>query len=114
MNHLGNTILSLTEGKAKYDIIFQANYPKNTNSSIGMSINLEIQKDYYPGYPLEMRGNFYCARRFSSQLKSINKNTNYGCLQKVYSIWLCVGNVPDYEANSVTLYQTQKHDIILK
>ena len=59
-----------------------------------------------------MRGIYYGARRLSSQLKQINKETNYGCLQKVYSIWLCVGNVPAYESDTVTLYDISKNDII--
>ena len=101
-----------TEGTVYYDIVFQAYYPGNEEEKIGLYINLEAQADYYPGYPLEMRGIYYGARRLTSQLKQINRETNYGCLQKVYSIWLCVGNVPDYESDTVTLYDISKNDII--
>ena len=59
-----------------------------------------------------MKGIYYGARRLTSQLKQINRETNYGCLQKVYSIWLCVGNVPVYESDTVTLYDISKNDII--
>lgn len=101
-----------TEGTDYYDIVFQAYYPGNEEEKIGLYINLEAQADYYPGYPLEMRGIYYGARRLTSQLKQINRETNYGCLQKVYSIWLCVGNVPAYESDTVTLYDISKNDII--
>ena len=101
-----------TEGSVYYDIVFQAYYPGNEEEKIGLYINLEAQADYYPGYPLEMRGIYYGARRLTSQLKQINRETNYGCLQKVYSIWLCVGNVPAYESDTVTLYDISKNDII--
>ena len=101
-----------TEGTVYYDIVFQAYYPGNEEEKIGLYINLEAQADYYPGYPLEMRGIYYGARRLTSQLKQINRETNYGCLQKVYSIWLCVGNVPAYESDTVTLYDISKNDII--
>lgn len=101
-----------TEGTVYYDIVFQAYYPGNEEEKIGLYINLEAQADYYPGYPLEMRGIYYGARRLTSQLKQINRETNYGCLQKVYSIWLCVGNVPVYESDTVTLYDISKNDII--
>ena len=101
-----------TEGTVYYDIVFQAYYPGNEQEKIGLYINLEAQADYYPGYPLEMRGIYYGARRLTSQLKQINRETNYGCLQKVYSIWLCVGNVPAYESDTVTLYDISKNDII--
>ena len=101
-----------TEGTVYYDIVFQAYYPGNEEEKIGLYINLEAQADYYPGYPLEMRGIYSGARRLTSQLKQINRETNYGCLQKVYSIWLCVGNVPAYESDTVTLYDISKNDII--
>ena len=101
-----------TEGTVYYGIVFQAYYPGNEEEKIGLYINLEAQADYYPGYPLEMRGIYYGARRLTSQLKQINRETNYGCLQKVYSIWLCVGNVPAYESDTVTLYDISKNDII--
>lgn len=100
------------EGTIYYDIVFRAYYPGNEQEKIGLYINLEAQADYYPGYPLEMRGIYYGARRLTSQLKQINRETNYGCLQKVYSIWLCVGNVPAYESDTVTLYDISKNDII--
>lgn len=58
------------------------------------------------------KAKYDAARRLSSQLKSINNSTNYGCLQKVYSIFICMGNVPDYEAGTATLYGMTKHDII--
>lgn len=101
-----------TEGTVYYDIVFQAYYPGNEEEKIGLYINLEAQADYYPGYPLEMRGIYYGARILTSQLKQINRETNYACLQKVYSIWLCVGNVPAYESDTVTLYDISKNDII--
>lgn len=101
-----------TEGTVYYDIVFQVYYPGNEEEKIGLYINLEAQADYYPGYPLEMKGIYYGARRLTSQLKQINRETNYGCLQKVYSIWLCVGNVPAYESDTVTLYDISKNDII--
>ena len=101
-----------TEGTVYYDIVFQVYYPGNEEEKIGLYINLEAQADYYPGYPLEMRGIYYGARRLTSQLKQINRETNYGCLQKVYSIWFCVGNVPAYESDTVTLYDISKNDII--
>ena len=50
---------------------------------IGMYLNLEAQSDYYPGYPIEPRGIYYAARRLTAQLKKIDKDTNYGALQKV-------------------------------
>lgn len=109
---ISNEDPTINEGRIYYDIIFKVIYPNEKGAHIGMYINLEIQNAYYKGYPVEMRGMYYAARRLGSQLKSINNTTNFGCLQKVYSIWICMGDVPNYEANTATLYQMEKHDII--
>ncbi len=46
------------------------------------------------------------------ELTKIDNHTNYGELQKVYSIWLCVGDdVPDKKAGTVSLYEMNKRDI---
>ena len=97
-----------------YDVLFHAWYPGRKREQIGMYLNIEAQSDYYPGYPIESRGIYYAARRLSAQLKHIDGNTDYGCLQKVYSIWLCMGNVPVYEENTVSLYSFGKNDILGK
>lgn len=109
---IANEDTSLNEGRIFYDIVFHACYPGKDGSFIGLYLIVEAQNSYYKGYPVEMRGMYYAARRLSAQLKSINNDTNYGCLQKVYSIWVCMGDVPDYEAGTATLYETEKHDII--
>lgn len=102
------------EAAVFYDVLFHVWYPGMDRKQIGMYLNLEAQLDYYPGYPIEPRGIYYAARRLTAQLKRIDKDTNYGSLQKVYSIWLCMGNVPVYEENTVSLYSLNKNDIIGK
>ena len=102
------------EATVFYDVLFHVWYPSMNGKQIGMYLNLEAQSDYYPGYPIEPRGIYYAARRLTAQLKKIDKDTNYGSLQKVYSIWLCMGNVPVYEENTVSLYSLNKNDIIGK
>lgn len=102
----------LNEADIYYDILFRAKYPGEDGAEIGLYINIEAQNSSYHGYPLEMRTVYYGARLLSSQLKSINKNTNYGSLKKVYSIWLCIGDIPKAEASKVSLYRFTKHDII--
>ena len=79
------------EATVFYDVLFHVWYPGMNGKQIGMYLNLEAQSDYYPGYPIEPRGIYYAARRLTAQLKRIDKDTNYGSLQKVYSIWLCMG-----------------------
>jgi len=110
---IANEDATLTEGRITYDVLFLVKLPGDETQEIGMYINCEAQTDYYPGYSLETRGFFYAARRFTSQLKSIRKDTNYGTLRKVYSIWLVVSdNVPQKAEGTATLYCIKKQDII--
>ena len=103
---------TVNEGTVYYDLMFRAKYPGEEGKMIGMYINIELQQEYHPGYKLETRAAYYAARRLSSQLPSISQNTNYGCLQKVYSIWICMGNVPEKDADTISLYRMEKHDIL--
>ena len=74
------------EAAVFYDVLFHVWYPKMEGKQIGMYLNLEAQSDYYPGYPIEPRGIYYASRCLTAQLKKVDKDTNYGTLQKVYSI----------------------------
>ncbi len=57
---------SVSEGTVTYDIRFQALIP-GTDDRLSLIINIEAQNKYNPGYPLTMRGIYYCARMISSQ-----------------------------------------------
>ena len=109
-----NEDTSLNEGRITYDVIFKAKAPTKDGGQIGLYINVEAQGRFYPGYPLEARGLYYASRRFSSQLTSIDDGTNYDRLDKVYSIWVCVGDVPDKAAGTVSLYHFIKDDLVGK
>lgn len=95
-----------------YDIVFRAVYPDSDGGEIGLYINIEAQNDIYPGYPLEMRAVYYCARLLCSQLKTVSRETNYGGLKKACSIWLCFDS-PMKDAGEASLYRLDKHDIMM-
>lgn len=112
---LANEDKTLNEGTIYYDVLFKVYFPKagGQGGYLGMFIDLEPQNKYRVPYPIEKRGMFNAARRFSSQLKSLSEGVEYHLLEKVYSIWICMGDdVPDYESNTVTLYHTEKCDIL--
>ena len=91
---------SLKEGKAVFDIFFVARLP-DSDSDIDFYINIEIQDDFYPGYPLSARGVYYGGRMLSMQYEDQIRHSNYGNLKKVYSIWICL-NAPKEERGSIT------------
>ena len=91
------------EGKVTYDVRFYVLTSKEER--IKLILNIEIQKDYYPGYDLVTRAVFYCARMISAQLKT-EFDDNYDDIKKVYSIWLCL-NSPKKEANTIVEYHME-------
>lgn len=78
------------EGMVTYDVRFYVITPKGER--IKLILNIEIQKDYYPGYDLVARAVFYCARMLSAQMDTEFTAENYDDIKKVYSIWLCLNS----------------------
>ena len=91
---------TLKEGKAVFDIFFMAHLPES-DQDIDFYINIEIQDDFYPGYPLSARGVYYGGRMLSMQYEDQIKGSHYENLKKVYSIWICL-NPPKEERGSIT------------
>ena len=63
---IGTEDASLREGIVRYDIRFIAKAPKS-GELITLIINIEAQKDYYPGYKIVKRAIYNCSRMISSQ-----------------------------------------------
>ena len=97
------------EGTIKYDIRFIARIPKQ-DENIRIIINVEAQKNFYPGYPILSRGVYYGARMISSQNGVEFIQPYYGDIKKVYSIWICA-NAPKYIGNAISVYELKKRDI---
>ena len=100
------------EGSVTYDIRFEA-YVPGEDERIKIIINVEFQKDFYPGYPVISRGIYYGARLVSSQNGVEFREPYYGDIKKVYSIWICTGT-PKYIGNAISLYEIHKTDIVGK
>lgn len=97
------------EGKVMFDIRCYA--LTREKEKVKLIINVEAQKDYYPGYDLVTRGIFYCARMLSAQLDIEFTAKNYDDMKKVYSIWICM-NAPDYAADTITEYRMMPNHLI--
>ena len=97
------------EGTVTYDIRFRLLTPEK--EKIKIIINVEIQKNFYPGYDLVTRALFYCARMLSAQMDTEFTAENYDEIKKVYSIWLCLDS-PDYLADTITRYSIRPENIV--
>ena len=97
----------LNEKTSNFDLAFRAKNPALSKEDVLVSlhVDLEPQKTYRPGYPIEKRGMYYLARNLSSQLSLITENTDYSQLEKCYSIWICRDDVPRGARNSVAVYE---------
>ena len=98
------------EGMITYDIHYAAYLPREADR-VKILINVEAQRDFYPGYPVESRGVYYGARMISSQNGVEFQPPYYGDIKKVYSIWVCM-NVPEYVGDAISVYEMSKRDIV--
>ncbi len=90
------------EGEINFDIRFYLILPGKKRVKLIMDV--EAQKNYYPGYNLAARGIFYCGRMLSSQLDREFTADNYDNIKKVYSIFICM-EAPRRVQNTITEYK---------
>ncbi len=97
----------LNEKTTRFDLAFRARNPLLSTEDIQINLHFDIepQKTYAPGYPIEKRGIYYLARRLSSQLSLILNETDYSKLAKCYSIWICRDQIPPEERYSISIYE---------
>ena len=108
---------ALLDKTIRYDFHIKAKKPEAGELNIFLFFDIEFQNEYRDatlGYPLEKRAMYYVARELSSQLGVLAEDTNYGSLQKSYSIWICNEHIPKDEQNSMTRYHITKEDVIGK
>ncbi len=79
---------SVSETKITYDLRFTAIVP-DTAQPIELIINIEAQKNKV-SYDIEKRVIYYMSRLISGQYGTVFTHSEYGKIQKVYSIWFCM------------------------
>lgn len=96
----------LGEKTTFFDRLIRAKNPRLSKPGlhVALHIDFEPQRDYRPGYPIEKRGVYYLSRSCSSQLGLLTEHTDYGQLEKCYSIWICRDNIPKNEQMSISFY----------
>ena len=98
---------ALNEKLSLFDTKFRVVNPKLSSGEVivNLHVDVEAQKTYRPGYPIEKRGIYYLARELSAQLSLVTENMDYGSLEKCYSIWICRDNVPRDERFSISFIE---------
>ena len=101
----------LNEKRSVFDIRFRMLNPllSTEKLAVNLYVDIEPQKNYRPGYPVEKRGLYYLARSISAQLGVVTEETDYGKLEKCYSIWICRDRVPIREQLSLSNYQIENN-----
>ena len=90
---------SVSETKITYDLRFTAVVP-DTAQPIELIINVEAQRNKIP-YDIEKRVIYYMSRLISGQYGTVFTHSEYGKIQKVYSIWFCFPTA-DYMKNTIS------------
>jgi predicted transposase/invertase (TIGR01784 family) len=101
---------SQTEGTIAYDILFSAYSPKRKQNS-QVIINVESQNQWNPGYSLTKRAAYYAARMLSRQKGTVFTGSDYGKLQKVYTIWICL-EPPKKKQNTITVFSMEPEHLV--
>ena len=98
---------AIGEAAATMDIVFRSLIPRMEGiAKFNLHINTEFQQKYDVPYPIEKRSIYYGARGISAQLPKIGKNgVGYKYLEKVYSIWICIEDIPKYLQDTVSYYK---------
>ena len=99
--------MQLNEKTSNFDLAFRAKNPLLSTEDVLVSLHVDVepQKTYRPGYPIEKRGLYYLARSLSSQLSLVTETTDYGQLEKCYSIWICRDDIPQKDRYSISFYE---------
>ena len=99
--------VALNEKLSQFDTKFRAVNPGLSGGGVvvNLHVDIEAQRTYRPGYPVEKRGIYYLARELSAQLSLVTKDTDYRCLEKCYSIWVCRDDVPKDERFSISFIE---------
>ena len=65
----------VNERMALFDILFRAKNPELSDErmTVNLHVDVEPQKNYRPGYPIEKRGIYYLARSLSVQLGLVTR-----------------------------------------
>ena len=107
---LSNEDSTPNEGKVTYDVRFFV-WTLDKKSMLKLIVDIEAQKDYYPGYDIVTRGIYYGARMISSQAGTEFGNSDYNNIKKVYSIWICM-DTPKYAENTISEYSFVQKNIL--
>jgi hypothetical protein len=101
---------TIQEGVVRYDIRFHAKVP-STHETINLIINVESQNIQSPGYPLIKRALYYCSRMISAQKETIFTGSDYGKINKVVTVWVCL-SPPEKIHNTITKYRIIEENMV--
>lgn len=107
---------SMSDKLIRFDVhLKSARFKKGEKQiTVYLFIDLEIQNKYTKSelkYPILKRAMYYVARELSGQPGVLTNETDYGRLQKSYSIWIC-NKVPKEVENTITRYRMTKEDVV--
>lgn len=95
----------INEGLVRFDIIFRVRMKDGISHII---VNIEAQKSEPTEYEILNRAVFYVSRLISSQKERDFSNSDFDDIQRVYSIWICMG----MKENTMSHIHFTKDDII--
>ena len=85
---LNNENMIPNYGTVKFDMLCCVDLPQLNGTNKRIYLNVEIQNNIHPGYPLVTRGIAYVLRILTTQWGRKYDDKNYDGMKKVYSLWI--------------------------
>ena len=85
---LNNENMIPSYGTVKFDMFCCINLPQLNGTNKRIYLNVEIQNNIHPGYPLVTRGIAYVLRILTTQWGREYDDKSYDGMKKVYSLWI--------------------------
>lgn len=85
---LNNENMIPSYGTVKFDMFCCVDLPQLNGTNKQIYLNIEIQNNIHPGYPLVTRGIAYVLRILTTQWGREYDDKSYDGMKKVYSLWI--------------------------
>ena len=107
---LNNENMIPSYGTVKFDMFCCIDLPQLNGTNKRIYLNVEIQNNIHPGYPLVTRGIAYVLRILTTQLGREYDDKNYDGMKKVYSLWI-MPKAPKRKDGHMNVYETNERII---
>lgn len=107
---LNKEIIAWEGGRVYLDVFFKVSLPNKGERFYQIAyIDLEMQRNYNPGYVMARRCIYYASQKIGRQVTSLAETKNYDLVEKVHSIWVFLHGYPASLTNRAETFSITRH-----